>query len=84
MKIDFSKIIITDVAGNEVKADIKYNLCNQMHMQGDIKDFTLAHKLYNSQEPVELSDEEVAIIRKYTAQWSHALRAAVDGGITKD
>lgn len=64
-KVNFREIIMHDVAGNEFKADLHYDLCNTMYLRGDVKESPLGLRIFNTEGACELSDEEVKIVRKY-------------------
>lgn len=79
-KVDFSNIIIQDIEGHEVKADVKKELGNRLYMQGqNIEECELGKKIYFTpkDELTELDDKEVAIIKTAIAGYGYVLREGI-------
>ena len=81
VKVDFSKIIIKDINGNDIVADFQKQLGNQLYMQGqNIEECELGKKIYFTPdgEATELDDKEVAIVRKAVQGYSYVARTAIE------
>ena len=81
VKVDFSKIIIKDINGNDIVADFQKQLGNQLYMQGqNIEECELGKKIYFTpdDEATELDDQEVAIVRKAVQGYSYVARTAIE------
>lgn len=81
VKVDFSKIIIKDINGNDIVADFQKQLGNQLYMQGqNIEECELGKKIYFTPdgEATELDDKEVAIVRKAIQGYSYVARTAIE------
>ena len=81
VKVDFSKIIIKDINGNDIVADFQKQLGNQLYMQGqNIEECELGKKIYFTpdDEATELDDKEVAIVRKAVQGYSYVVRTAIE------
>lgn len=81
VKVDFSKITIKDINGNDIVADFQKQLGNQLYMQGqNIEECELGKKIYFTPdgEATELDDKEVAIVRKAVQGYSYVVRTAIE------
>lgn len=81
VKVDFSKIIIKDINGNDIVADFQKQLGNQLYMQGqNIEECELGKKIYFTPdgEATELDEKEVAIVRKAIQGYSYVARTAIE------
>ena len=62
MKIDFSKIQVKDIEGNEVTLDVSQELGNMMYLNArDIAVADLGHEIYHKKE-VELNDDQAKAV----------------------
>lgn len=78
-KIDFSNIVIKDIEGRDVQADIQKQLGNQLYMQGqNIEWCELGKKIYFANGEVELTSQEADIIRAATPGYSYIVRQAIE------
>ena len=65
MKIDFSKIMIEDIEGNEIAVDVSKQLGNMMYVNAqDIAVADLGREIYHKKE-VELNDVQAKQIRPF-------------------
>lgn len=65
MKIDFSKIQVKDIEGNEVTIDVSQELGNMMYLNAkDIAVADLGHEIYHKKE-VELNDEQAKAVAEF-------------------
>ena len=83
-KIDFGKIMIKDIDGNEVAVDVRKGmngngLGNVMYMNGqDIIECETGAKIYHSEGEIELTDEEVKAVRKFISGYPYITRHAIE------
>jgi len=81
-KVDFSKITIKDIEGNDVQADFQKQLGNQLYMQGrNIEECELGRRIYHAEGEVELSDEECHMVTNATQGYSYVARIAIDAAL---
>ena len=65
MKINFKKITVTDIDGNNSTVDVSKELGNAIYKQTqDIGELDFAREIYHKGE-IDLSIEQIAIVRKY-------------------
>ena len=65
MKIDFSKIQVKDIEGNEVTLDVSQDLGNMMYLNArDIAVADLGHEIYHKKE-VELNDDQAKAVAEF-------------------
>ena len=65
MKIDFSKIMIEDIEGNQIAVDVSKDLGNMMYLNAqDIAVADLGREIYHKKE-VELNDVQAKQIRPF-------------------
>jgi hypothetical protein len=77
-KVDFSKITIKDIEGNDVQADFQKQLGNQLYMQGrNIEECELGRRIYHAEGEVELSDDECRMVANATQGYSYVARIAI-------
>ena len=78
-KVNFREIIIEDIRGEKVKADLQEVLGNQLYMQGrDIKECELGRKIYFAEGEIEITDDEAKIVREAVKGWSYIARTAIE------
>lgn len=79
-KIDFSNIQVTDIEGKKVPVDIRQMMGNLLYMQGNnITECELGQAIYHQADdmPMELSDEQVAIIKRFAERLAYVTRTAI-------
>ena len=82
MKVNFKKVILTDIEGKEMEADFKNQLGNQLYMQGrNIEECELGKKIYFADDEVELSDKEADIVRRFTMGWALVARTGIEAAL---
>ena len=65
MKIDFSKIQVKDIEGNEVTLDVSQELGNMMYLNArDIAVADLGHEIYHKKE-IELNDDQAKAVAEF-------------------
>jgi hypothetical protein len=72
MKINFAQLeVYTDIKKtNKVCIDVREQISEMIYEVGSgIKDHALAFKIYNSTSEVELTNEELEILKKYINQY---------------
>ena len=84
-KINFKKIIIRDIEGNDVVADFQKQLGNQLYMQGrDIEECELGKRIYFADGDVELSEKECAMVKMAVQGYSYIARSAIEEQIKRE
>jgi hypothetical protein len=85
-KVDFRKIMCENVDGEVLPFDIAGELGNMLYMRGmNIEECELGRTIYKTSKlkpdddtAVELSDEQVKIVRRYMAQFPMFLRKGLE------
>lgn len=68
MKIDFSKVQVTDIEGQPMTVDVSKELGNMMYLNAqDIAVADLGHEIYHKKE-VDLSKEQAATVKAFVEQ----------------
>lgn len=76
-KIDFTKLMLKDVEGHEVPADISKDLGNVMYMRGmHIEEKDLGHDIYHHGE-VELDEKQQQMVQRFIIGYPIVIREAV-------
>ena len=84
MKVNFRKIPFQDIEGNEQMFDIQKGLGNTLYMQGaNIEECKLGERIYGANGEVELSDDDVAVIKRFASGYSFVLREAIEAAMKK-
>lgn len=92
MRVDFRSIGVKNIEGKIETADVSKQLGNLMYMQGqNIVECELGREIYKAgkvaadkESSVELSNEQVAIVRKFIQSWSYVLRTAIEETLIDD
>ena len=92
IKIDFRQIGVKNIEGQIEKADVSKQLGNVMYMQGqNIEECELGHTIYKTSKlkpdedtSVELTDEQVNIVRRFIQPWPYVLRSAIENTLLDD
>ena len=83
-KVDFRKIVIKDVEGNDVVADFQKQLGNQLYMQGrNIEECELGKAIYHDGE-VELNQKQEDVVRRFIQPWAFVIRSAIEETLNKE
>lgn len=73
IKIDFSKIMIKGIEGDDVSVDISKDLGNMMYYESrDIEVADLGYKIYHEKE-VDLTEEQAEMVRPFVMEGFKAL-----------
>ena len=82
-KVDFRKITLKNVEGEEMSVDFSKQLGNQMYMQGqNIEECELGKRMYFDGE-VELSEKDIEVVKRFVAGYPYVSRTAVMDAIDK-
>lgn len=87
MKVNFHKIMLKDIDGNEVIGDFAAELGQQLYMQGsNIQEVELGSKIYHSKqdEEVELDVEEAATVSRWVNRWPYVSRMAIKSALNQN
>ena len=81
-KVDFRNIVIRDINGQEVKADVTAMFGNMLYMQGqNIEECELGQAIYHQgdegPEALELNDKQVAIVKTYAERLPYVMRTGI-------
>ena len=83
MKVDFRKITLKNVEGEEMSVDFSKQLGNQMYMQGqNIEECELGKRMYFDGE-VEMSEKDIEVVKRFVAGYPYVSRTAVMDAIDK-
>ena len=76
---DFNKVEILDLNGRRMGIEqLKADVCNALYMQGqDITECELGRKLWNTQEALEITEDEEKILRKASEKYPYLIRTAL-------
>ena len=76
-KINFKKITVVNIKGEEEIADIQEKLGSQLFFGREMDEYELGKKIYNAQGEVELNEKEEDLVRKAIEGYSYVLRIAI-------
>ena len=78
MYVNFKKIKIVDINGQQQEADFSQQLGNQLYMTGhDIEACELGKRIYFAKGEMELSDKEIQTITQAVSGWGYVARTAI-------
>jgi hypothetical protein len=78
MKVDFRKIRVRNIEGEEEVADISKTLGNILYMNGqDIEECELGKAIYHDGE-VELNEKAVETVRRFAKNFSYLMRSSIE------
>jgi len=84
MKVDFSKIQMKTITGDMETVDLRTAVGNILYMQGmNIKECSLGLDVFHSDGPMELSDEQTAIVRAYVKRLPYVFQEAVERALAE-
>lgn len=79
MNVNFRKIKIEDIEGKEIEVNFAEQLGNQLYMTGkNIIECELGKRIYFTQVDIDLSEQEVQIVKNAVAGWGYVARAAIN------
>lgn len=79
-KVNFQKVTIRDIEGNDVVADFSKQIGNQLYMQGqNIEECELGKRIYFAKDgEVEMSDKDCDAVRRITIGYAYIARQAIE------
>ena len=79
MYVNFKKIKIVDINGQQQEADFSQQLGNQLYMTGhDIEACELGKRIYFAKGDMELNEKEIQTVKNTLAGWSYVARTAIE------
>lgn len=82
-KVDFRKITLKNVEGEEMSVDFSKQLGNQLYMQGqNIEECELGKRMYFDGE-VEMNEKGIEVVKRFVAGYPYVSRTAVMDAIDK-
>lgn len=79
MYVNFKKIKIVDINGQQQDADFSQQLGNQLYMTGhDIEACELGKRIYFAKGDMELNEKEIQAVKNALAGWSYVARTAIE------
>lgn len=83
--VDFKNISIRDIEGNEITADFRKQIGNQLYMQGrNIEECELGKRIYFSEESVNLSETDIQAIRSIISNYSYVARTSIENSLKSE
>ena len=77
-KVDFRKIRVRNIEGEEEVADISKTLGNILYMNGqDIEECELGKAIYHDGE-VELNEKAVETVKRFAKNFSYLMRSSIE------
>jgi len=84
-KVNFKTITFKDIEDKEQLFDCQKELGNAIYMQAaDIEERDLGRKIYYADGEVELTDQQVEVVKRFAARYSFVLREAVEKALTPE
>ena len=78
-KVNWKELMLTDIEGNEFAFDARKTVGNVLfNMADDVAEHDLGVAIYHSDGEMEMSDEQVKIVRKYLGAWKYVLRQGIE------
>ena len=82
-KVNFRTITFKDIEDKEQLFDCQKEIGNAIYMQAaDIEERDLGRKIYYADGDVELTDQQVEVVKRFAARYSFVLREAVENALT--
>lgn len=82
-KVNFRTIPFRDIEDKEQLFDCQKELGNAIYMQAaDIEERDLGRMIYYANGDVELTDQQVEVVKRFAARYSYVLREAVETALT--
>ena len=82
-KVNFKTITFKDIEDKEQLFDCQKEIGNAIYMQAaDIEERDLGRKIYYANGDVELTDQQVEVVKRFAARYSFVLREAVEQALT--
>ena len=78
-KVNWKELMLTDIEGNEFAFDARKTVGNVLfNMADDVAEHDLGVAIYHSDGEMDMSDEQVRIVRKYLGAWKYVLRQGIE------
>ena len=82
-KVNFKTIPFRDIEDKEQLFDCQKEIGNAIYMQAaNIEERDLGRMIYYADGEVELTDEQVEVVKRFAARYSFVLREAVEKALT--
>lgn len=82
-KVNFRTITFKDIEDKEQLFDCQKELGNAIYMQAaNIEERDLGRKIYYANGDVELTDQQVEVVKRFATRYSFVLREAVETALT--
>ena len=82
-KVNFKTITFKDIEDKEQLFDCQKEIGNAIYMQAaNIEERDLGRMIYYANGDVELTDQQVDVVRRFAARYSFVLREAVEKALT--
>ena len=82
-KVNFKTITFRDIEDKEQLFDCQKEIGNAIYMQAaNIEERDLGRMIYYANGDVELTDQQVDVVRRFAARYSFVLREAVEKALT--
>ena len=82
-KVNFKTITFKDIEDKEQLFDCQKEIGNAIYMQAaDIEERDLGRKIYYADGDVELTDNQVEVVKRFASRYSFVLREAVENALT--
>lgn len=76
-KIDFAKIQVVQLDGTKAPLDMREGIAKLLYQGKTKEEFTLSLKIYASDGPTEISEQEVAILNAVAGCYPYAMASAL-------
>ena len=82
-KVNFKTIPFRDIEDKEQLFDCQKEIGNAIYMQAaNIEERDLGRKIYYADGDVELTDQQVEVVKRFASRYSFVLREAVEKALT--
>ena len=83
-QIDFTKVSIKDIEGNEQETNVAKAVGNLIfNMADDVAEHDLGIKIYHSDGAIDIDENEEKILKKYLPALKYNLRSAIEQLLSK-
>jgi len=78
MRINFKELPIRDIEGRLIPTDVAKTVGNVLfNLSEDVAEWQLGVDIYHSNGEMDLTDDEVAILRKFSNRFLYVLRSSI-------
>ena len=83
-QIDFTRLPINDIDGNENENDVSKFVGNFIfNMADDVDEHEFGIEIYHSAGAIDIDEKKEAILKKYLPTWKYNLRSAIESLLSK-